>query len=78
VICKVCGFDFESVYGSLGQGFVHVHHLSPVSEAGQEYQIDPVRHLITVCPNCHAMLHKRTPPYTVAELQAIMASSVNT
>lgn len=58
--CQICGFDFESVYGEIGSGFCHVHHIEPLSETGSEQGIDPVRDLIPVCPNCHSMLH-RTP-----------------
>ncbi|MFA7132931.1 MAG: hypothetical protein WC108_06495, partial [Bacteroidales bacterium] len=39
--CSVCGFDFEKKYGEIGQGFIHVHHLIPVSQIGKSYQIDP-------------------------------------
>jgi 5-methylcytosine-specific restriction protein A len=70
--CAVCGFDFEEVYGDLGKGFIHVHHLVPVSDIGEEYEVDPVNDLRPVCPNCHAMLHKRQPPYTVEEMRKIM------
>lgn len=71
-VCLVCGFEFEECYGCIGKGFIHVHHVVPVSAIGQEYQIDPIRDLCPVCPNCHAMLHKRTPPYTTLELQEMM------
>lgn len=71
VRCLVCGFDFGDEFGEVGMGFIHVHHLTPVAQLGEDYVIDPVRDLIPVCPNCHAMLHKRQPPYTVKELQAI-------
>ena len=29
--CAVCGFDFESTYGELGKGFIHIHHVNPIS-----------------------------------------------
>lgn len=60
--CRICGFDFEEVYGELGEGLIHVHHIVPVSKIGPGYIIDPVRDLIPVCPNCHAMLHRADPP----------------
>ncbi len=56
--CIVCGIDFEKVYGKLGEGFIHVHHIVPISTIGEEYQLDPVKDLVPVCPNCHAMLHR--------------------
>lgn len=62
VSCAVCGFSFAQTFGILGEGFIHVHHLNPVSEQAGEYTLDPVRDMRPVCPNCHAMIHKRRPP----------------
>ncbi len=53
--CDVCGFDFGRTYGDAGEGFIHVHHLKPLSEIRGEYRVDPIRDLRPVCPNCHAM-----------------------
>lgn len=60
--CAICGFDFEKSYGELGKGFIHVHHIVPVSKIGPNYIINPVKDLVPVCPNCHAMLHRVDPP----------------
>ncbi len=70
--CRVCGLSFAERYGEIGKGFIHVHHLVNVSSKGHEYEIDPINDLRPVCPNCHAMLHKRTPPYTIAELKGMI------
>lgn len=70
--CKVCGLDFGKRYGALGEGFIHVHHKTPLAEIRQNYVIDPVRDLVPVCPNCHAMLHRTMPPRTVEELRALL------
>jgi 5-methylcytosine-specific restriction protein A len=67
--CVVCGFNFESVYG-IGEGFIHVHHLTSLAEIDEEYEVNPVTDLIPVCPNCHAMLHWYTPAITCEELRA--------
>ena len=67
--CIVCEFDFEEIYGEIGQGFIHVHHLAEISNIGGEYVIDPVQDLRPVCPNCHAMLHKRKPAFSIEELR---------
>ncbi len=69
-ICAVCSFDFEKTYGEIGKGFIHVHHLTPVSQIGKTYQVDPLKDLIPVCPNCHSMLHKQEPPLTIFELKS--------
>ena len=73
--CSVCGFDFAAVYGSLGDGFIHVHHVNDLSTLGEEYQIDPITDLRPVCPNCHAMLHRERPAMNVDALRALMPLS---
>jgi predicted HNH restriction endonuclease len=70
--CIVCNLDFESVYGTIGKNYIHVHHLRQISEIKEYYQIDPIADLRPVCPNCHAVIHKRTPPYTVDEMKNIV------
>ena len=76
LICAVCGFDFEKIYGRIGKGFIHVHHLKPLSEIGQAYEVEPIADLRPVCPNCHAMLHRRKPdPYSIEELREMMVRS---
>lgn len=74
--CFVCGFDFETFYGKLGRGFIHVHHLRPISECHGEYVVDPINDLVPVCPNCHAMLHRGPKPPTVEELAKIFEANV--
>lgn len=71
--CLVCGRDFESTYGEIGRGFIHVHHLTPISTIGQEYELNVDTDLAPVCPNCHYMLHRKNPPYTIEELKDILA-----
>jgi 5-methylcytosine-specific restriction protein A len=58
-VCSICGFDFEEKYGPRGKGFIHVHHVIPIHQIGKEYKIDYRKDLIPVCPNCHAMLHRK-------------------
>jgi SNF2-related domain/HNH endonuclease len=67
--CKVCGTNLAEYYGKIAEGFIHVHHSVPVSQLGPNYMINPIIDLVPVCPNCHAMLHKRNPPYSIQELQ---------
>jgi 5-methylcytosine-specific restriction protein A len=68
----VCDFDFGQEYGLIGEGFIHVHHIVPLSSVGPDYKIDPKQDLRPVCPNCHEMLHRRQPPYSIEELKQIM------
>jgi len=70
--CLVCGKDFEATYGEIGKNFIHVHHLTPISSIGKEYQLNVDTDLVPVCPNCHYMLHRKDPPYTIEELKEIL------
>lgn len=72
--CVVCDFDFEAVYGEIGKGYIHVHHIRPLSEIGGEYVVDPVTDLRPVCPNCHAMLHRRNPAFGIEEVRLLLRS----
>jgi len=67
--CQICDLDFFALYGEIGKEFIHVHHLTPVCEREGRYKIDPQTELLPVCPNCHAMLHRRTPSYAPDELR---------
>ena len=68
--------NFEEEYGRIGHGYIHVHHLSLISElegAGEnEVDVDPEKDLRPICPNCHAMVHQRKEfPFTIDELKEI-------
>ncbi|MCP5096163.1 MAG: HNH endonuclease [Chloroflexi bacterium] len=70
--CSVCGIDFNTVYGELGAGFIHVHHLEPISQNKNYKAVDPIRDLRPVCPNCHAMLHRKSPPLSIESLRELL------
>ncbi len=71
-ICQACKTDLA---GQTAANVIHVHHIKPVSSIGQAYQIDPIRDLRPLCPNCHTVAHLREDPYTVEELKAMIAST---
>jgi hypothetical protein len=71
-VCGVCGFDFGAVYGPEFAGFIHVHHLRPLSDVGGEYVVDPVADLCPVCPNCHAVIHHGGRLRSVEEVQQLL------
>lgn len=70
--CTICGFEFEERYGTIGKGFMHVHHLVPLSEIRRTYVVDPIKDLRPVCPNCHAIVHRRRPPFTIEEVRMML------
>lgn len=69
--CKVCTYNFEHHFGEIGKCFIHVHHINQISEIGKEYEIDPLKDLIPVCPNCHSMIHSKRPAYTIDEIKEV-------
>jgi 5-methylcytosine-specific restriction protein A len=71
-VCGACGFDFGRTYGSIGAGYIEVHHRVPVSQLGTGYIVDPVLDLIPLCANCHAMVHRHDPPMAVEELRTLL------
>ena len=56
--CQVCGIELEEKYGIYGRKFLEVHHIVPISKQGGEYELDPIKDLRPLCPNCHAMIHR--------------------
>ncbi len=71
--CMICNMNFQSVYGDIGENFIHVHHLTPLSrQGGKSCRTNPKKDLRPVCPNCHAMLHQEQPPLTIQELKRKM------
>jgi 5-methylcytosine-specific restriction protein A len=74
--CCVCGLDFKAVYGDIGAGFIHVHHLTPLSMIGKRYKVNAATDLRPVCPNCHELLHKQNPPLSIEALKARISRQV--
>lgn len=75
-ICKVCGFDFEKVYGPIGEGYIEVHHVESLARLAPGTILNPAIDLVPLCSNCHSMVHKRRPvPFTVNELKDMIAAA---
>ncbi len=74
--CFICEFDFKNTYGEIGKAFIHVHHLKQLSEINEEYKVDPIKDLRPLCPNCHAMVHKKTPAYSMEEVKEFICKNL--
>lgn len=57
--CQICGFDFKKKYGYIGENFIEVHHKRPLFSLDEELIPNPKTDLITVCFNCHRMIHRK-------------------
>lgn len=77
--CQVCGFDFGKTYGTLGEGFIEVHHIKPLHYlSGEEIEINPKTDLVCLCSNCHRMIHRRAEKIlSIVELKQLLANQKN-
>ena len=71
--CAVCDVDLRTVYGPVATDLVHVHHRVPQSKIRKSHRVDPVKDLVPVCPNCHAVIHRHDPPYEIPEMRRLIA-----
>lgn len=69
--CKVCRFDFESVYGDLGSDFIEMHHDVSLSLLTRRSPVSPEQ-LKPLCANCHRMIHRERPMLTIQRLKLLI------
>lgn len=70
--CSACSLNLEDQYGPAGRALIHVHHLKPLANITKTYNVDPIQDLRPVCPNCHAIIHRTDPPYTIDDVRAMI------
>lgn len=75
--CSVCDVTLSERYGAIAEAFIHVHHRRPLAEIGTKYTVDPVKDLVPVCPNCHAVIHLASPPLTIEQARALYKRTVS-
>ena len=70
-MCRGCGDKLAEKYGPIGTDVIHVHHIVPLSKMDGTYQLNPIKDLIPLCPNCHNIVHKKNPPMEIEELNLL-------
>lgn len=70
--CSVCDILLEECYGPIAAGFIHVHHVTLLSKVTPGYRVNPKKDLRPVCPNCHAVIHRRVPPLSIEEARNLI------
>ncbi len=70
--CPACGINFGRRYGDFAEGYMEVHCLISLSEIEEKHTVDPVEDLRPVCPNCHAVIHLRNPPFSIDEARRLV------
>lgn len=73
--CSVCDMSFEEVYGEEAKGYIHVHHITPLSSWNEVREIDPAEDLRPVCPNCHAVIHLGGRTRSIEEVREMLRRS---
>jgi 5-methylcytosine-specific restriction endonuclease McrA len=59
--CQACKFRYSDQYADVGDGFIEVHHLNPLSErskAAERPQLTNLDEVTVLCANCHRMIHR--------------------
>ncbi len=73
--CTACQVLLADIYGDLAKSFIHVHHLTPLYTIDEAYRVNGVNDLRPVCPNCHAMLHRKSEVVlTIDQLREIIST----
>ena len=57
--CQICGFDFKNKYGYIGENYIEVHHKKPLFSLDEKLIPNPETDLVTICSNCHRMIHRK-------------------
>ena len=72
--CFGCGFNFKKFYGDYAEGFIHIHHVKPVSEFAGPMVVDPETDLVPLCANCHSVVHrKKDTTLNIADLKQMIS-----
>lgn len=72
LFCQACGFDFEKVYGELGEDYIEGHHIKPVSEL-KEGESSQIEDIVMLCSNCHRMVHRKRPWLDMEALSSLLS-----
>ena len=73
--CIVCDFNFDQFYGSeISRGFIHIHHTRPIAKNTIQ-KPDVATDLVPVCPNCHAMIHRKKEEISIRELRTAVKAN---
>ena len=76
--CMICGYDSKKIFGENTKPIIEVHHIVPISYIKEEYEVDPIKDLIPVCPNCHAFIHsKDNGVYTIDEVKEMIKNRLS-
>ena len=67
--CKVCGFNFEKMYGNIGKNFIEIHHIKPMYTI-RKISVNPETDLIPLCSNCQKMIHRKSQASNIRRIKS--------
>ena len=70
VRCFGCRMEMAEVYGEIARGYIHIHHVKPISE--MQGDCPDINDLVPLCPNCHAIVHLENPPISINRLKELI------
>ncbi|MCW5921401.1 MAG: HNH endonuclease [Saprospiraceae bacterium] len=74
MFCQICGFDFQQVYGKVGEDYIEAHHTLPLSEIENEQTQTQIEDIALLCSNCHKMIHRKRPWLTMTKIKDLIAN----
>ncbi|TWU37484.1 HNH endonuclease [Novipirellula aureliae] len=73
--CAICDLSFAEAYGTDAEGYIHVHHRKPLAKLKTAYEVNPIKDLVPVCPNCHAVIHLGGANRSVDQVRAMIETA---
>jgi hypothetical protein len=70
--CFACGANLRRYYCGLQVELIQVHHEEPLAANPGSREVDPIAEMKPVCPNCHSVIHSKSPPYSIVELRQML------
>ena len=71
--CEGCTFNYSDRYGERGHKYMEAHHKKPLSTLKPEGEKVRPKDYALICANCHRMIHRFSPWWTVEELRGRMS-----
>ena len=76
--CQACGFNFKDRYGELSlnkkkEEFIEAHHIRQIQDLPEGEVVEfNIEDFAVLCSNCHRMVHRKNPPYSINEIKKIL------
>lgn len=74
--CEICGFDFSVVYGDIGEDYIEIHHIKPISKM-KEGERTNLNDVAVICSNCHRIIHRKKPWLTIEQVKKCLETTKN-